>query len=433
METVAERLNGEYEDQVKIEVIRWETSYYSAHETFQQQIPEAKDCDIVVSVFRARLGTELPAAFCKLPSGDSYPSGTAYEVLSAIASRTAGQPLPDVYVFRCAKSPTIELDDPNGPAIKAEWDRLKKFFDTWFHTPDGRFLSAFQNFESTDDFAAKIEDCLRQWLVRHGLIVAGKVWDRALKGPPFPGLVPYDSPQQDVFYGRYLDIAHAISHLRGAADKGLPFLALIGASDAGKSSLMRAGILPQILRPGTIPEVDLWRKVLVLPGVNPLQSLAEAMFAEDALRDELRRSAFNTPDLLAKLFTAGDPEASVAPIRAALDCAAAARAAKLNFAEPRPARLDFGRRSSRTASAGYGSSCRHYFCQPPDGFCDQQAGLRDCGAAQRRLFAIPATRCVACVADQGRDLRSGAAGARGARRHHQTACRAMPSAPRIRG
>ena len=175
VEAVAERLNGEFERRVTIEVIRWETSYYSAHETFQQQIPEATGCDVVICIFRARLGTELPSDFKKLANGDPYPSGTAYEVLSAIEARQTGKPLPDTYVFRYAKPPSVELDDPDGPEIRAQWERLKGFFDTWFRTPDGQFLAAFQSFSSTDDFAAKVEDCLRQWLVRHGLIDQGQI------------------------------------------------------------------------------------------------------------------------------------------------------------------------------------------------------------------------------------------------------------------
>jgi tetratricopeptide (TPR) repeat protein len=342
VEAVVERLNGEFEGRVKIELVRWETSYYSAHDTFQKQIPEAADCDLVVTVFRARLGTELPDNFQKLPSGEPYPSGSAYEVLSAIQARRSGKSRPDVYVFRYAKSPMIALDDPNGPAIKAEWDRLKQFFDTWFETPDGHFLSAYQNFDTTDQFAAEIEDCLRQWLVRRGYVEQGEIWDRTVKGTPFPGLQPYDSQREIVFFGRYLDTRHAIEHLREAGEDGLPFLLLIGASDAGKSSLMRAGILPQLVRPGTIPGIDLWRRVVVLPGIDPLMSLANALFEERSLGKELQHGDFATPEMLANLFAAGDAEASIAPIRTALGRAAALRAAELNFETPQPARLALG-------------------------------------------------------------------------------------------
>jgi hypothetical protein len=71
-------------------------------------------------------------------------------------------------------------------AIKTQWERLKSFFDTWFKTTGGQFLAAFQDFASTDDFAIKLEDCLRQWLAKRGFTADGAVWDRVLDRAQFP-------------------------------------------------------------------------------------------------------------------------------------------------------------------------------------------------------------------------------------------------------
>ncbi len=101
VDLVVERLNAEFAGRIRLETILWESRVYSAHDTFQKQIPEAATCDIVIAIFRARLGTPLPSTFPPLPTGEPYPSGTAYEILSAIEARKAGQPLPDIYVFRC--------------------------------------------------------------------------------------------------------------------------------------------------------------------------------------------------------------------------------------------------------------------------------------------------------------------------------------------
>ena len=60
---VVERLNAEFAGRARIRTIRWETRYYSSHETFQTQIPEASACDLVVAIFGARLGSPLPARF----------------------------------------------------------------------------------------------------------------------------------------------------------------------------------------------------------------------------------------------------------------------------------------------------------------------------------------------------------------------------------
>jgi hypothetical protein len=82
VDRVTERLNGEFQGVARLTTIRWETEFYTAHDTFQSQIPESAQCDIVVAIFRGRLGTELPPGFPPMPDGTPYPSGTAYEVLS---------------------------------------------------------------------------------------------------------------------------------------------------------------------------------------------------------------------------------------------------------------------------------------------------------------------------------------------------------------
>jgi tetratricopeptide (TPR) repeat protein len=338
VDIVVEWLNAVFRGRMRIDVLRWENHYYLAHETFQKQLPEAAACDIVVAIFRGKLGTELPNDFPKQPSGESYPSGTAYEVLSSIRARQAGKMLPDIFVFRFPRPPKIDLDDPEELRIKGQWERLKTFFDNWFKTPSGQFLAAFHEFVSTDDFAKQLDDCLRQWLAKRGIVVQGPVWDRILDGSPFPGLEPFDTRYERVFFGRELATEHAVARLREAGARGTPFILLIGASGAGKSSFLRAGILPRLTRPGTVPEIDHWRQALVVSGSKPLLLLAEALFADGALGKELQRGDFRTAPALAELL-AGDSDTAMAPIRAALQRAAAARAEAAHFDAPKPARL----------------------------------------------------------------------------------------------
>src|SRR5689334_9331577 len=95
VERVVERLNGTFRGAVQLSTVRWETRFYAAHTTFQAQFPEASDCDVVIAIFRNRLGTELPPDFARMPDGKPYPSGTAYEVLSALEARKR-KDLPDV-------------------------------------------------------------------------------------------------------------------------------------------------------------------------------------------------------------------------------------------------------------------------------------------------------------------------------------------------
>ncbi|MGO9768899.1 MAG: hypothetical protein ACLPSW_04960 [Roseiarcus sp.] len=343
---VVERLNAEFAGRARIRTIRWETRYYSSHETFQTQIPEAAACDLVVAIFGARLGSPLPAQFPPMPTGEPYPSGTAYEVLSAIEARREGHGVPDIYVFRRPHAPLVALDASDRAEIEAQWRRLTDFFEKWFRTRSGEFLAAFQEFSTTDEFAGKVEDCLRQWLARRGFVAKGAVWDRARLGSPFPGLAAFDETRQNVFFGRGGVIDQAIRRLReleAPPDEArrAPFLLIIGASGSGKSSLLRAGLAPRLVLPGVFPEIDLWRRALTIPGADPFLSLAESLLAAEALGPELARGPFRAAELLAKQL-AGDPDAAVAPLRDALERAALARQAAEKFEAPRPARLLLG-------------------------------------------------------------------------------------------
>ena len=134
--------------------------------------------------------------------------------------------------------------------------------------------------------------------------------------------------------------AYALSRLRSAGSEPgrLPFLLVIGASGSGKSSLLRAGLMPRLTMPGAIPEVDLWRSVVITPGRDPFVSLAEALFADAALGAELRAGTFTSTEMLTRQLAA-DPDLAVAPVRVALALAAQQRMRQAKFDTVRPARL----------------------------------------------------------------------------------------------
>jgi DNA-binding SARP family transcriptional activator/WD40 repeat protein len=78
---------------------------------------------------------------------------------------------------------------------------------------------------------------------------------------PYRGLLPYDAPDADTFFGRQDDIAACLRRLR---DTGV--LTVLGPSGVGKSSLVRAGIVASLARGGTAV-------LLTTPGTHPLDSL----------------------------------------------------------------------------------------------------------------------------------------------------------------
>ena len=336
LERVIERLNGEFAGVARLSAIRWETEFYKAHTTFQAQIPEAAQCDIVVAIFRSRLGTELPADFPRMENGEPYPSGTAYEVLTAIAAAKASG-LPDVYVFRFPQPPSVRLDDPDRAEIEAQWQHLKVFFDTWFRTQTGQFKAAFQTFASTDDFEAQAEAMLRKWLDENVLHGRSAVWPVEIKGSPFRGLAAFGAKHALVFFGRSRDVAKAVERLKDAAEKGCPFLLIDGSSGAGKSSLVRAGLVPRLTAAGVVPSIDVWRVVVMRPGErsgDPFAELARALFARSEelpeyeqgrppALPELSVSDFPRPEDLATQLAHVDSTA-LRPVVGALDAVARA-------------------------------------------------------------------------------------------------------------
>ncbi len=312
---VAAKLNRDFEGIVRFETVRWEEHFYKADRSFQPQIPEPVACDVLVSMFWTRIGTELPAEFAVMANGKPYPSGTTYELLTALAaSRAKG--VPDVYVFRkTADAPLPTTDLERRRQAESQWNALEAFWSEWFRAEDGQFKAAFQTFATTDEFERQVEQLLRQWLESRGLLGKRLRWPKE-KGSPFRGLVAFEAEHAAVFFGRERMIHEAQKRLTAAAGSGSRFLLIVGASGSGKSSLARAGLIPRLTTPGVIAGVDLWRVAIMKPSdgqSGPVASLATALFA--AL-PEIAQGDFGTSAILADNLRRGGPAAARPIMRA---------------------------------------------------------------------------------------------------------------------
>ena len=102
---------------------------------------------------------------------------------------------------------------------------------------------------------------------------------------PFPGLATFDADHAEYFFGRERLVAELVARLVGS-----PLLAVIGPSGSGKSSAVRAGLLPA-LAGGVLPGSERWRQVLIRPGPHPMAEL-ERVRAEPAERAVLAVDQF---------------------------------------------------------------------------------------------------------------------------------------------
>ncbi|MGH8135870.1 MAG: tetratricopeptide repeat protein, partial [Steroidobacteraceae bacterium] len=144
---------------------------------------------------------------------------------------------------------------------------------------------------------------------------ARAVWK---KGSPFRGLAAFEYEHAPVFCGRTRAVSGLLQALRKQATDGRSFVLVLGMSGGGKSSVVRAGVLPMLTRPGVIEGVELWRRAVFRPTDvrgDIFAGLAKALVHEHALPalDEDGKG----PDELAQVLRES-PQAATALVRNAL-------------------------------------------------------------------------------------------------------------------
>jgi len=107
---------------------------------------------------------------------------------------------------------------------------------------------------------------------------------------PYKGLRAFLEADAEDFFGREGLTRQLLNRLRESAEYD-HFLAVVGPSGSGKSSVVKAGLLPA-LRDGTLPSSENWFIVTMTPGSRPLDELEVGL---------LRMAAEIPPDLMAQL------------------------------------------------------------------------------------------------------------------------------------
>lgn len=107
---------------------------------------------------------------------------------------------------------------------------------------------------------------------------------------PYKGLRAFQEGDANDFFGREKLVDRLIKRMEDP-EAGSRFLAVVGPSGSGKSSAVKAGVLPE-LRQGMIPGSQDWFIVEIVPNAHPMHELEEALLSisvtpPDNLHDQL--------------------------------------------------------------------------------------------------------------------------------------------------
>jgi WD40 repeat protein/energy-coupling factor transporter ATP-binding protein EcfA2 len=98
----------------------------------------------------------------------------------------------------------------------------------------------------------------------------------SLAGCPYKGLARFEASDADNFFGRERLVAELVARVSEAS-----VVTVVGPSGSGKSSLLRAGLLPA-LAAGVLTGAEPWRTVALCPGAHPTEELAARLHSVPA-------------------------------------------------------------------------------------------------------------------------------------------------------
>jgi hypothetical protein len=247
-----------YRGVVTLQTIAWDDlsartpmlATLTPQEAINRRMPLPSDCQIVIVIFWSRMGTPLPKEYVK-PDGDIYLSGTEWEYIDAVVgARKSPSNLPLVIVYRRTEEPVIRLNAPDFTERHQQYNLVEKFFRQ-FTNEDGSLVGGYNQYNTPDEFRRlfevdlkeaistilSIDDKLNKDVPSNQTAIKKLEWS----GSPFPGLRSYTQKDASIFFGRGREIDDLIALL--SQNK---FVAVIGASGSGKSSLVWAGLIPRL-------------------------------------------------------------------------------------------------------------------------------------------------------------------------------------------
>jgi len=232
---------------------------------------------------------------------------------------------PGLHIYRSRAIPAAPLEPrEQRESLARQWDTVEGFYSAWEKDAGAGFREYCHDFHDLEDFESLFRKHFREFLSRRLDATIASV-KKSRKTPhkgsnPFRSLDFFDFEHSAVYQGRTRAVGEVFDVLKTQAAAKKSFLLVLGPSGSGKSSFVRAGVLPLITRGATPAGAGPWRRALTRPGAtgDPFDAIADALLAKSAL-PELRSatSPEESRDLASQLRK--DPDETAARIRRVMD------------------------------------------------------------------------------------------------------------------
>ncbi|GAB3455334.1 nSTAND1 domain-containing NTPase [Actinophytocola sediminis] len=196
-----------------------------------------------------------------------------------------------------------------------KWDRIRAFVIACVEIGQSKKLRMPQQ-----------DHLLKQWRDDHAFLTrafgqaasssrAARV-DPRIDLCPYPGLASFTFEQHEWFFGRNAALDHLAGKVADAAE-GTGLVVLRAPSGAGKSSLLRAGLLPHLKDRVPRDDAKLWQHLLLTPTARPCSTLAARLLDRTGAAPTQRAERLRAECRLAKRMLA-KPVSLTDALRAAL-------------------------------------------------------------------------------------------------------------------
>ena len=216
-------------------------------------LADVAGCDLFIAIVGLRYGVIPPGQECSITQLE-YREARARGLATWVFVKDADE-IKSTFTDACRKENPSEL--------------IEKFRESLTSGADGSPRGTL--FKTPDDLKAQVLTALLRFRQRRG---EPQPELKLLEGDPYPGLRAFRPTEADRFFGRDAEVAGLLERLLA---KDQRFLALIGASGSGKSSLVYAGLIPKL---GANPLGTPWFTATLLPGEmghDPFVPLAAAL------------------------------------------------------------------------------------------------------------------------------------------------------------